>query len=54
MKSFVKKPKKIIHQGRSPNRVVVRPPNPHNRFKLKSTLPAPGAVGHLVLFIQGQ
>lgn len=49
-----KKPKRIIRQGGPTNQVVLRPRNPFNRHKIKSSLPAPGGVGHLHLFIQGQ
>jgi hypothetical protein len=49
-----KKPKRILRQGVPLNQVVLRPHNPFNRYKIKSTLPAPGGIGHLHLFIQGQ
>jgi hypothetical protein len=49
-----KKPKRIISQGRVPSKIVARPANPQNRYKIRSTLPAPGGIGHLVLTIQGQ
>lgn len=49
-----KKPKRYVGIPRRESRVVVRPPLPYNRYKLVSTLPVPGAVGHLYLTIQGR
>ena len=49
-----KKPKKIVRAGRKPSRIVVPPMNPNNPYKLRTTLGAPGGVGHLHLVIRGR
>lgn len=49
-----KKPKRYLGTPRRESRIVVPPPTPGNRYKLRTTIPAPGAVGHLRLTIQGR
>ena len=44
-----KKPKKIIKVGGPMNQILRPRRNPVNRYKPKSSTPAPGNVGHLVL-----
>lgn len=56
MPGRLKQPKKkrIIGHKYRPSRIVVRPRNPLNRYKLRSTLPAPGGVGALHLVIHSR
>ena len=49
-----KKPKRYVGTRRAESKIVVPPPNPNNPYKLRTTLPAPGAVGHLRLVIGGR
>lgn len=49
-----KKPKRYVGARRRESRIVVAPANPNNRYKLRTTVGVPGAVGHLQLTIQGQ
>ena len=49
-----KKPKKYVGVQRKPSRIVVPPMTPNNPYKLRTTVPAPGGVGHLHLIIGGQ
>lgn len=52
-----KKPKRYLGTPRRESRIVVpppTPPTPGNRYKLRTTIPAPGGVGHLRLTIQGR
>lgn len=54
MLAVQKKPKKIIHTSARQNRIVVRPHNPLNRYKLRSLVPPPGGVGHLRITLTSQ
>jgi len=49
-----KKPKRYVGGRRRESRIVVPPPNPGNPYKLRTTVPVPGAVGHLQLTIHGR
>jgi hypothetical protein len=49
-----KKPKRIVHTSARQNRIILRPHNPLNRYKLHSPVPAPGGVGHLRLTLRSQ
>ena len=46
-----KKPKKIIRVNNPCNQIVRARPNPHNRYKLRTTKPAPGGVGVLRILL---
>jgi len=49
-----KKPKKYVGVQRKSSRIVVPPMNPNNPYKLRTTVAAPGGVGHLHLVIRSQ
>ena len=49
-----KKPKKILRLRPVVNKVSLRKPPGYNRYKLRTTQPAPGGVGHLHLTIQSR